>query len=472
MIQAFDKIMSLSLSFLIIVCGLSFGQARLSPDPAVSLIANEDEPLPIEVLVKASLVASGLEKEKMESFSQQIHSIIYQAPPKIDDIATDSDNLLQWMHRELLTQYVEEQTGIHVLLTTGEFNCVSSAVLYMILVRARNTGIYGVVTPDHVFCRIPNENGGVDVETTIPFGYDPGTRKDAIETFVGRTGFVYVPPGNYSRRRNIGEKELISLIYQNRISALQKRNQWEETVGLALDRWILAGTDIAKNDFISALMNVATYADKTYKHREILLVLTKASELLGSEHGLTETATSLLGNAVTRFLIRNQVQEAMEILGDPLATALVPTVFLEKKSQEVTNHVVDNTIKTGTFEESVSILGRYYQERSIDPERWEKLALYLWSKEAQKYSTDGKWLEGWQLLQTANSFFTNIPKWKNLEKTFRHNASITIHNKFVKAFQQKKWNEASRIITEGLALFPLDSNLLKDKSILNSMNIE
>ena len=63
----------------------------------------------------------------------------------------------------------------------------------------------------------------IDVETTNPFGFNPGARKDFTDSFGKVTGFAYVPPGNYSDRRSIGEKELLSLILYNRVSEYVRR---------------------------------------------------------------------------------------------------------------------------------------------------------------------------------------------------------------------------------------------------------
>ena len=94
----------------------------------------------------------------------------------------------------------------------------------------------GVQTPDHAFCVLTVPGREIDVETTSPFGFDPGTSKQFTSSFTKTTRFVYVPPGDYARRRTITEKGLVSLIMHNRAVALQREGRNLEVLRLAVDR--------------------------------------------------------------------------------------------------------------------------------------------------------------------------------------------------------------------------------------------
>ncbi|NIM05099.1 MAG: hypothetical protein GTN65_05665, partial [Armatimonadetes bacterium] len=78
---------------------------------------------------------------------------------------------LAFMHRKLLKRYDERQTGIHVLLAQGSYNCVSSGVVYAVLLKALGLKVWGVRTSDHAFCRVQAGEQAFDVETTSPFGF-------------------------------------------------------------------------------------------------------------------------------------------------------------------------------------------------------------------------------------------------------------------------------------------------------------
>jgi hypothetical protein len=81
----------------------------------------------------------------------------------------------------------------------------------------------------------------VDVETTILYGFDPGTKREFRDAFGKATGFAYVPPGNYRDRTAIDRRTLFSLVLANRIFDAESSGRFFEAVGLAADRWALLG---------------------------------------------------------------------------------------------------------------------------------------------------------------------------------------------------------------------------------------
>ena len=320
---------------------------RLEPAGAVVELASLEEPMSVDALIRIAFIASGTTDEDIETYIARMEGLIEAAPGRRGDAEGDAEVLLQWMHEGTLTRYVESQTRLDVLLDKGTYNCVSSAVLYMILVRSRGIPVRGVLTSDHAFCRIitgddPSDpEDGIDVETTTSYGFDPGTRHEAVNSFSGRTGFTYVPPGNYRQRRDIGEKELISLIYQNRLAALQRSGRWVETVGLARDRWELAGSEASRNDFLTSIGNYAAEMNRQKRNIEALHFLDDAAAVLGENHGLADSASALLGNAVTYALRAGDTGKALAILSDEDAASLVPEAFLDERRSDVAVRILE-----------------------------------------------------------------------------------------------------------------------------------
>ena len=447
------------------------GEVRLSPQVEIAQIGAVAEPLDLYLLIRASLIASGIEGPGLESYATGINVLLDTAPPATGNVAVDGEMLLQWMHEEILTRYVETQTSMDILLDRGTYNCVSSAVLYLILTRSRDIPVHGVLTTDHAFCRISASGGseGIDVETTTAYGFDPGVRRDAVDSFTGRTGFSYVPPGNYRMRSNIGEKELISLIYQNRISALQKSGRWDETIGLARDRWELAGSEAAAVDFRISITNYAADMDRKKRQEEGLRFLNQAADSLGTDHGLEDTASALLGNAVAYHLRAGRTAEAETLLGDEELTALVPVEFLEDRRNEVAVKTLEFLIKSVAFEEAAAAADQAFSDGLISRGRWEEFALFLWSDEARKLSSGGNWLDGWLFLSQAPAQTRYISRWNAMEETYRHNAVITYHNRFADAVQRKKLPEARQILNEALDLFPDAAILREDQQTIENL---
>lgn len=449
----------------------AFGEVRLNPREEIVRIAELAEPLPLDALIQASLIASGTDAGSLDFYTEQIKGLIDSAPQVSGDDASDGEMLLKWMHEVILTRYNEQQTALDILLDRGTYNCVSSAVLYLILVRSRGIPVHGVLTIDHALCRIPaaNEDGGFDVETTTAYGFDPGTRRDAVDSFTGRTGFSYIPPGNYRQRRDLGEKELISLIYQNRISALQKSGHWDETIGLARDRWELAGSDAAAADFRISITNHAADMDRRKRQIEGLRFLNDAAESLGTQHELEETASALLGNVIAYHLRAGRTAEAEAILEDEELTVLVPEEFLEERRRDARAKSLEVLVKSAPFEEAAAAVERAYSDDFIDRARWEEFSLYLWSTEARRRSSGGKWLEGWVFLMEAPAQTRSISRWDAMEETYHNNAVVHYHNRFADAVRKQRLIEARQILDEALAIFPEATVLIQDERTLDNL---
>jgi tetratricopeptide (TPR) repeat protein len=75
-------------------------------------------------------------------------------------------------HSELIGGYDAEQSQVSGIFRDGRFNCISSAILYIVLARYFNLNVEGVVTSQHAFVQIRGEDGRpIEVETTAYDGY-------------------------------------------------------------------------------------------------------------------------------------------------------------------------------------------------------------------------------------------------------------------------------------------------------------
>jgi len=455
-------ILCLILSFSVILT--VSGEVRLYSGEELSRIGEMPEPLPLEVLIRASLIASGIREERIDEYSSRTMDLIRSAPGRSGSVEEDAEKLLEWMHTEVLTRYVLNQTVMDILFENGTYNCVSSAVLYLLLARSRDIPVHGVLTSDHAFCRVED----FDVETTTPFGFDPGTRRDAVDSFTGRTGFTYVPPGNYRKRQNIGEKELISLIYQNRLSELQRRRKWEDAVGLARDRWALSGSGAAENDFRVSISNYAADLDHRKLEIEGLAFLNDAARVLGEDHGLEDTASALLGNAVTYYLRAGKIQESEDLLNNKELTALVPAAFIAERLVETRGKSLELLLKTAPFKEAATAVDLAYSEGFILQSRWAEFTLYLWSTEARRLSAGGDWLKGWRFLQEAPRGLQSIPGWQRMDENYRQNAIAVFHNQFAAALNKKQYSAAREILDEAVGFFPVSQVFARDRELLEN----
>jgi len=256
-VQCLNKIVYIiymsKLSRIIIIFLFSFSflnaeEIRVTPENYWLQTKTWEDFLSSSMLIESSLVASGLTGDNLNEYISRYKQILLNFK---DDIAGSFQTLsvyeqgefiLNWAHKNILNNYIEEQTLMDVLIDTGNYNCVSSAVFYLILSKEAGLSTESVETSDHIFCTIETEDGWVDVETTTSFGFNPGVKKEFQQAF-NQTGYTYVPPGNYRTRKRISDKETVALILQNRMSVLQKYDIHDKAIGLSIDRWTFSDTE-------------------------------------------------------------------------------------------------------------------------------------------------------------------------------------------------------------------------------------
>lgn len=143
-----------------------------------------------DTLLALALIASGdiRDQKAYHRIKKRVHRFV-QAHRT--DIGTEKtvyargEKLLHAMHAgffagggkgrntELIGGYNEAQSRVSGIFHNGRFNCISSAILYMVLARYFELDVEGVIMPQHAFVQIRGENGRpIEVETTSNYGYD------------------------------------------------------------------------------------------------------------------------------------------------------------------------------------------------------------------------------------------------------------------------------------------------------------
>ena len=150
--------------------------------------------------------------------------------------------VLKLLYEDYLTAYNLDQTRTNVALQTGIYNCVSSALLYMAAAKAAGLDVRGQKTTEHAFCSIyvPGSKSGqlrkIDVETTNPYGFNPGSREE-IENEDKIKGYYVVPKKYYANRQEVSDKAFAGLIAGNICSYSIEQDDYKKAVPLGAARY-------------------------------------------------------------------------------------------------------------------------------------------------------------------------------------------------------------------------------------------
>jgi len=437
-------------------------------------------------LAEISLWASG---DVSLSGIEKINSSVTDLNAAIDPAFSEkekADFILNYMHKNMLKSYSLYQTRLDTLLSSGRFNCVSSAVLYIILCKSANINTSGVMTKDHAFAMVHINGQNFDVETTNPYGFDPGNRKEFHDSSGKTTGFAYVPPQNYRDRQTISQIELVSLILNNRIGDFERANNFSAAVPLAVDRaaLLLGGaysntaeipaseflfTDPRK-DIMDRLLNYGASLLRGNREEDGIRWAVFASSSYPDAKRWQEFLFAAVNNRITRFIKEKKIQDARN--------------FLENQKQHITEAnyaqfdilIVDADLfnRAGNFKttaEGNEIISAIEQARSggrLPEKRASELLTFTIQKTAANLSAPPlrDWRAAIGYLEDALSKYGANRELEQSLRAYKTNLAADYHNRFASEWNKKNFAEAERILNEGLAEFPNDRQLLNDKQII------
>jgi hypothetical protein len=391
---------------------------RLDPIPELRQLSDLDEPLDTQTFTRTALVFSGVNDEQLGGLESLIQTHLEELRRQlggVTDQREQAEAALAYMHGELLRRYDERQTGVDVLLSRGSYNCVSSGVVYAILLKALGLRVWGVRTSDHAFCRVQAGEQAFDVETTSPFGFDPGKRKEFTDSFGTVTGYAYVPPSNYRDRRDIGEKELLGLILFNRTAFASERRNYLAAVPPAVDAYALLNNGESYERLITSLLNLASWYGMNGRFGEAQEFLDRAAERQADER-------------------------------------------LESLREDLTHNWVLSLIQNGSFAEAEQLLDGQLSAGRLKQEEWRELTVYLYQVRARK-SASGDYREAARLiLQGLNKVGSD----QGLAESYE----VYVHNSVVTLVRNELYEQALNVLEEALKQLPDSGVLAKDRSMV------
>jgi len=438
-------------------------------------------------LAEISLWASG---DTSASGMGRITAAVEQlkASPDLPSIGSErAEYILSFMHRNILRSYSLYQTRVDTIFTNGRFNCVSSAVLYMIFCEALGIPAWGVMTRDHAFVMIPIGGQEYDVETTNRYGFDPGNRKEFHDTNGNLTGFAYVPPQNYRDRQKITQIELISLILNNRIADNERQNRYADAVPVAIDMAaLLVGNALAVNEgaeswgplfedprkaLMDRLFNYGAMLLRAGREEDCLRWAASSSLLYPDSERWHEFTLAAVNNNITKLIRANRLAEARNFL-EERKTLLSQSEYSRMDTVIVDTELLGSANRIRTAVEGDAVISAIVDARSggrITESRAAELITFAVQKTAAALSAAPArdWRSAINYIENAVSRFGTNREFEQALNTYRSNLAADYHNRFATAWNGRNFDEAQRILNEGLAEFPDNRQLLSDREIVN-----
>lgn len=170
----------------------------------------------MHALLAFALVASGDHRDLAShaQYRERIDRFVADLQPGIDaaDEWHRGYEINRAMHRVFsgaetsdLGSYALDQAHLTGIFTSGKYNCLSSALLYVVLARGFSMTVRGVLVPTHAFVELGAAGGKIlEVETTSNTGFDwvhdARFYKESAAQWSSNRGLRPVTPSDYEHR--------------------------------------------------------------------------------------------------------------------------------------------------------------------------------------------------------------------------------------------------------------------------------
>lgn len=437
---------------------------RFTADPRITSEISSQDILKPDVFAYTALVASGAADTEIPSLLAQFDRMYMQIYDSIGSGVTDSEKVEQTLYQlytVVLSQYSENQTLVNAALTSGVYNCVSSDILFMYMMKREGIPVVAVETPLHAFCTVRVDGRSVDVETTNPYGFDPGVKKELSSGTSQQKKYVTVPAKNYAARRNVDDRRIISLIYNNRMSMLQKQKRDSETAGLAVDAMKLQNNSPQSlSTFFQCVYNIAVDYTDAGKDEDGLALTAQAESTFGVSPLYRTYASAAVGNILNRYMKRSDYAGSFAVL-EKYRTQLEESDYRDMYNGILVNSL-NYAVSTEPFEKALALIAG--NKSALPEKQYITLVVSAYSNGAADIAGTGAWLDAASLLERGLLEFPDAGVLSRQRGIYRRNYAAEVHNKAAALYNSGDREGALDVVRQGL-------NLVSDSSVLqNDLN--
>ncbi len=393
-----------------------------------------------------------------------------------------AEAVLTLMYETTLSRYSLHQSRMDRLFSEGTYNCVSSSALYAALATACGIRVRGNVTRDHAFCTVYLSDGAgsqkkIDVETTNPNGFNPGTKKP-VETKGGGTAYFIVPKKSYNGRVEVSVSMLTGAIGRNMVSDFNEHDDYAHAVPLAAARFPYAQTaaekDAARADFDVVSANYALFLDHADRSARAVDWLEAVYTRYGKTAYLEEQYDAVAYNAVAVLVNAGNYTDAAAFLDahrknmkQKSAAALDETVFLTGADAEI--RLLSDTEPDTALLRLRELRADSRAQTAQAKKRFSELTEYAWYQKARPFFDQKDYFSA---ARTADEGLSEVPQSRNLQnlkKQALQNHAVGFHNRFAELANSGNLEEAKLVIEQGLKENPANTTLQNDLRTVKRM---
>lgn len=394
-----------------------------------------------------------------------------------------AEKILSTMYEKVLVAYKDGQTRINVTFADGSYNCVSSSVLYLALAKASALDVRGQVTPNHAFCTLYVTDGSagaktkVDVETTNPYGFDPGSKRNVQENSNGGQRYTIVPKRNYIGRYEVEDKIFVSLIGNNVAADYDKAGNWYKSVPMAgacvaFTQGCKDSSNRNREGFETACTNFVVSLQREKQFGRIVEWLDLVLARWGAEKKLKNTYENSVANYVVVLCKTGSFTAARECLDqrrEKIDAQMQARIEQQIFESEVQWHLdaSRNDDEAIAYLQSIRFLEMAQSSRNAS--KIKQRLEYYWVKKINAAQAEGDFLYAASIADEGLACVPGSGLILGAKKNCLRNYDSVFHNKFADLANKKRYEEALDVLNEGLRGNPESQTLKSDLKRLQKM---
>lgn len=388
----------------------------------------EEENLSGSDILLFSILFEGedLSGEEFEVFQEYYNDLLGKVRKgRTENELENAELIMKVMYDNVLSNYSRRQTKLSVMFKTGNYNCVSSSLLFLAL--AKDCGLDARIqeTSVHAFITVYTKDGQkFDVETTNPAGVNPGEKKMISQNSSGSKKYTIVPKTYYSNRVEISDRKAVTLPAKNICAELSDKNEFEKGIPLAASVYEFVTKEKAavRKDYDAICANFAAYANQNRQYEAALKLLRAVMGHYGKSDLLVRNYNDIAYNAVAESCNINDFKNARNLL------VSYNYYLTEKTTQEIIDMIFES----------------------------EKL------EEIQDLMHQNKFLEAAKLADEALLRQSQNQQFKKAKSNSLYNHGVIVHNQVVPLLNNKEYKEALQILENALKDNPENQMIRED----------
>lgn len=381
------------------------------------IISNEisNESLTPDEIAFYALKASGTDESSFQNYINRLEKLRHSFLAEINGMSHEeaAEYSLTFLYRDTLSTYSLNQTRIDSLLDSKKYNCVSSSIIVLYLLRSANIPCRVIEATQHSFLEVNICDKWIRIETTNPYGFNPGEKKESPDSKY----YYVVPEKNYRNAHAVSDRRGVSLIYNNRIADYTNTRKSHIAYPLAIDAYELQLHSQESLELVQSIASnlISEYVDKK-NFEEGLIFIRETKDAYGLSKTAERNTEALISEISNKMTKAKQYKECFKFL-DSVNDLLTKEKILTYKFPAIQNYVY-NIFDTEGYDSAVTFL----QKQNILSEK--------------------------QMNQVL--------------KNLKQNEAANIHNSVVPLVNSKRYDEAAEILKSGINKIGNEKILIND----------